>query len=98
MGTTGVDAGMLRSIAREYEAVAAMVEGAARNQLSALVFGASTGGRAHVAQAEELRGALDGVVSALRQWSRAAGEVAAALRASAARYADADERAAGRLG
>jgi len=98
MGTTGVDAGLLHSIAREYETVAGMVEGVARDQLSALAFGASTGGRAHVAHAEELRAALDGVVRALRQWSRAAGEVAAALRASATRYTDADERTAGRLG
>jgi hypothetical protein len=98
MGTTAVDAEALHAIAREYETVADMVDAAARDRLGALTFGPSTGGRAYVAHAAELRGALDGVVSALRQWSRAAAEVAAALRGSATGYDGADARAAGRLG
>ena len=36
--------------------------------------------------------------TAFAQWSRAAAEIASALRASADRYADADARAARRVG
>jgi uncharacterized protein YukE len=45
-----------------------------------------------------LRAAVDHVADQLGQWSRAAAEIAAALRASADRYAEADANAAGRLG
>lgn len=98
MGITGVDAAGVRAIAREYETAAGIVDGAARHHLSALMFGGSTAGRAYVAHGEALRGALDEVVSALRQWSRASAEIASVLRSSAERYADADARAAERVG
>jgi hypothetical protein len=98
MGTTGVDAGMVRAIAREYETAAGIVDGAARHHLGALTFGGSTAGRAYVAHGEALRGALDEVVLALRQWSRAAAEIASVLQCSADRYAEADARAAERVG
>jgi len=41
---------------------------------------------------------VDHIVDQLRQWSRAAVEIAAALRASADRYAEADASAARRVG
>jgi hypothetical protein len=44
-----------------------------------------------------LRAALDDVVVALRGWARSAGGVASELRASAARYAQADAYAASRV-
>ena len=97
-GAARVDVGALRAIAREYETAAQVVDGAVRTHLSDFAFGAASAGRAYVVHGEALRAALDDVVASLRQWSRAAGEVAAALRASADRYQDADVRAAERVG
>ena len=97
-GAARVDVGALRAIAREYETAAQVVDGAVRTHLSDFAFGAACAGRAYVVHGDSLRAALDDVVTSLRQWSRAAGEVAAALRASADRYQDADARAAERVG
>lgn len=97
-GAARVDVGALRAIAREYETAAQVVDGAVRTHLSDFAFGAACAGRAYVVHGDSLRAALDDVVMSLRQWSRAAGEVAAALRASADRYQDADARAAERVG
>ncbi len=88
----------MRAIAREYEAASLIVDGAVRHHLSALAFGGAVAGRAYVAHGESLRAALDDVVTALRQWSRASAEIATVLQASADRYRDADARAAERVG
>jgi hypothetical protein len=93
-----VDAGALRRIAREYDAVAEIVDDAVRNQLNGLTFGGAAAGRMHVARGEALRREVDSVVHQLRDWSRAAAEIAAALRDSADRYLEADASAAGRIG
>ena len=93
-----VDVAALHAVARQYEAVADIVEGAVRTHLSGLGFGGAAAGRVHVARGDALRAAIDHVVDQLRQWSRAAAEIAAALRASADRYAEADAGAARRLG
>lgn len=101
MGTTGatrVDLGTLRAIAREYETAATIVDDAVRNRLDHLAFGGAAAGRAYLGHGEELHRALRDVVASLRQWSRAATEIASALRASADRYVDADDRAAERVG
>ena len=95
---TRVDVEAVRAIAREYETAASIVDAAVRIHLGELAFGAASAGRAHLAHGEALRAALDEVVMSLRQWSRASGEIAGALRASAARYQDADVHVAGRLG
>ena len=97
-GAARVDVGALRAIAREYETAAQVVDGAVRTHLSDFAFGAACAGRAYVVHGDSLRAALDDVVMSLRQCSRAAGAVAAALRASADRYQDADARAAERVG
>jgi len=97
-GATRVDVGALRAIAREYETAALIVDAAVRTHLSDFAFGGAAAGRAYIAHGETLRAAMDGVVTSLRQWSRAAYEVAAALRSSADRYQDADARAAARVG
>ena len=47
---------------------------------------------------EDLRIAVDDLVHRLRQWSRAAAEVAAELRSCADRYVDIDARGAARIG
>jgi hypothetical protein len=93
-----VDVAALHAIARQYEAAADIVEGAVRTHLSDLVFDGAAAGRMHVARGDGLRTAVDHAVGQLRQWSRAATEIAAALRASADRYAEADARAARRVG
>src|SRR5262245_15992569 len=92
-----VDVAALHAVARQYETVADIVEGAVRTHLAGLVFGGATAGRMHVAQGEALHEAVDHVVYQLQQWSRAAVEIAAALRASADRYAEADAGAARQL-
>ena len=93
-----VDVPALHAVARQYEAAADIVEGAVRTHLTGLVFDGAAAGRIHVARGDALRTAVDHVVNQLLQWSRAAAEIAAALRASADRYAEADAGAAGRLG
>jgi hypothetical protein len=93
-----VDVAALHAIARQYEAAADIVEGAVRTHLTALVFDGAAAGRMHVAHGDGLRTSVDHVVDQLGQWSRAATEIAAALRVSADRYAEADARAARRVG
>jgi len=93
-----VDVAALHAVARQYEAVADIVDGAVRTHLSGLVFDGAVAGRAHAARGDGLRTAVDHGVDQLRQWSRAAAEIAAALRASADRYAEADVSAARRVG
>ena len=93
-----VDIAALHAVARQYEAAADIVDAAVRTHLTGLVFDGATAGRAHVARGDALRTAVNHVVDQLRQWSRAAAEIAAALRASADRYADADAHAASRVG
>ena len=92
-----VDVAALHAVARQYETVADIVEGAVRTHLTGLVFDGAVAGRMHVARGDALRAAVDHVVHELRLWSRAAAEIAAALRASADRYAEADAGAASRL-
>jgi hypothetical protein len=93
-----VDLPALLDIARQYQAAADIVDGAVRTHLSGLAFDGATAGRMHVARGDAVRAAINHIVDQLRQWSRASTEIAAALRASADRYADADVRAARRVG
>jgi uncharacterized protein YukE len=93
-----VDVAALHAVARQYQAAADVVDGAVRTHLTALAFDGAVAGRAHVARGDALHAAVDNVVDQLRQWSRAAAEIAGALRASADRYAEADARAARRVG
>lgn len=97
-GAARVDVGAVRAIAREYETAALVVDAAVRTHLSDFAFGGACAGQAYVGHGESVRVALEDVVTALRQWSRASGEIAAVLRASADRYQDADARAAARVG
>jgi hypothetical protein len=92
-----VDVAALLGVARQYEACADIVDGAVRTHLN-LEFDGAGAGRMHIARGDALRASVDRVVDQLRQWSRASREIAAALRASADRYAEADARAAQRVG
>jgi hypothetical protein len=93
-----VDVAALIGVARQYETVADIVDGAVRSHLTGLVFNGAAAGRMHVARGDALRSAVDQVVGSLRQWSRASAEIAAVLRTSADRYAEADADAARRVG
>jgi uncharacterized protein YukE len=93
-----VDVAALHAVARQYEAVADTIDGAVRNHMTGLMFDGAMAGRMHVARGDAVRAAVDQVASQLRQWSRAAVEIAATLRASADRYAEADASAARRVG
>ncbi|MGV9802061.1 type VII secretion target [Mycobacterium sp. NPDC003449] len=88
------DIGALLGAARRYDTVADIVEADARPRLR---FDGATAGHAHTAHGDAVRAALDGRADALREWARAAGEIAAVLRASADRYVVADAGAAGRM-
>ncbi len=97
-GAARVDTAAVRAIAREYETVAAILDATVRTHLSGLGFGGATAGRAHVAHGDALRGKLFDVITGLRQWSRAAEEIAAALQGSVERYQSGDAAAADRVG
>jgi hypothetical protein len=92
------DVAALIGVARQYETVADIVDSAVRSHLTGLAFDGAAAGRMHVARGDALRSAVDHVVDSLRQWSRASAEIAAVLRASADRYAEADADAARRVG
>lgn len=92
-----VDVAALLGVARQYEASADILDGALRTHLG-LQFDGASAGRMHVARGDALREAVDRIVDRLRQWSRANREIALVLRMSADRYAEADARAARRVG
>jgi hypothetical protein len=93
-----VDAAVLRTVANRFDAIAMLVEAAARTHFGRLVFDGATAGRAHIGQGDALRVALHRLVGELEQWARATMEIATALRANADHYAEADLRAAARVG
>jgi len=93
-----LDASALRAVADSFDATAATLDTAARVRLGALAFGGGVAGRDHIAAGEALRGALHSWGPELTQWSRAAAEIAATLRAGLARYGQAEAAAAERVG
>ena len=92
MANTRVDTAAVRAAARRFDAAADLLDGAS---LSRLRFDGSVAGRVHAAHGDGLRSALHRLAAEVSQWSRAAEEVAAALRVTADRYGDAELRAAG---
>lgn len=93
-----VDVAALRGIAREYQGIADAIDDAVRAQLTALVFDGAAAGRLYTGHGDAVHTGVDDIVDGLRQWSRSSAEIAATLRASAERYAEADARAAQRIG
>ncbi|WP_371412930.1 type VII secretion target [Mycolicibacterium sp. GF69] len=98
MDASRVDVAALSSIARQYQTVADIVDAAVRTHLSGLAFHGAGAGRSYIARGEVVRSAVEDIVNQMRWWSRASAEIAAALQAAADRYAEADARAARRLG
>lgn len=84
--------------ARQYDAAAQLVDDAVRSHLTGLRFDGAAAGRVHAARGDALRLAVDDLVHRLRQWSRAAAEIAAELRSCADRYVEVDAVGAQRIG
>ena len=95
MGELLVDAAALRGAADAFDESAALLDTTARVTLGGL--GAAAGGD-HAAAAAALARALAGWPGELNRWSRAASGIAAALRAGAGGYRDAEAAAAARIG
>jgi hypothetical protein len=94
---TEVDVLAVHSVADQLCAAAELIDGALGNHLARLAFGGACAGRAHTARGNALRVELERLAAEVSQWSRAAVEIAAALRAGADRYADAELYAAARI-
>ena len=84
--------------ARQYDTASDIVDAAIRNHLTRLRFDGAVAGRVHTAAGDALRLAVDDMVHRLQQWARSAAEIAAELRSSADRYAEADARGARGIG
>ncbi|CAM3099153.1 hypothetical protein BST27_16050 [Mycobacterium intermedium] len=92
-----LDSAALRAVADRFSAAADLIDDAVVNHLARLMFDGARAGRVHAARGDALRVNLDRLAGELSHWSRAAREIAAALRAGAERYADADGYAAARI-
>jgi hypothetical protein len=92
-----IDVAAVRAVAVRIDAATELIDDAVANHLARLTFGGALAGRAHTARGDALRGGLDRLAAELSQWSRAAVEIAVALRAGADRYAEADLYAAARI-
>jgi hypothetical protein len=93
-----VDAAAVHNIAQRFDDAAHLIDGAVRAHFGRLAFDGTRSGRAYIGQGDALRFALHRLGGDLAQWARAGMEIAAALRAGANRYADADHFAAARVG
>jgi excreted virulence factor EspC (type VII ESX diderm) len=87
----------VRRVADQLAVAAELIDGAVGNHLAALTFGGATAGREHTARGDALRAELERLAAEVSRWSRAAGEIAGALRAGADRYDEADVYAAARI-
>lgn len=94
---TEVDVAATHRAAEQFGAAADIIERALSDQLSRLSFGGPSAGRAHTGRGDALRVELERLVAQVAQWARASTEIAAALRSSADRYADAELYAAARI-
>lgn len=97
MDAARVDVAAISSVARQYQAIADSIDAAVRTHLTSLAFDGAVAGRAYTGHGDALRTGIETIVHRLWQWSRASAEIAAMLRVSADRYADADAGAARRL-
>ena len=97
MGSIHVYSEAIRDAAQRFGAAAEILDGAARNHLSAIRFDGALAGRAHTVRGDQLRCALDQLTASVVQWSRSAAEVAATLHSEAGRYAEAELRSAARV-
>lgn len=92
-----LDSAGVRGIADRIDEAAELVETAVSNHLSCLTFDGSRAGRAYAGCGGRLRAELDRLAVELTQWSRAAVQIAVALRAGVDHYAEAELYAAARI-
>lgn len=92
-----VDASATHRVANQFAMAAELLDRAVSDHLARLAFGGACAGRAHTARGDALRVELGRLTQQVTQWSRASSEIAAALRSSAQRYADAELYAAARI-
>ena len=91
------DSPAVHTVADQLGAATELLDRAVGDHLARLAFGGSYAGRAHSPRGDALRVQLERLTAEVTQWSRAAAEVAAALRAGADRYNDAELYAAARI-
>jgi len=94
---TQLDLAAVRRVANQFAMAAEFIDRAVSDHLSRLAFGGASAGRTHSARGDALRVELERLVAQVTRWSHASAEIAAALRSSAARYADAELYAAARI-
>jgi hypothetical protein len=94
---TGIDTAAVYAIADRFGAAAELIDGAVCDHLARLAFGGACAGRVHTARGDALHTRLDRLAAQSSQWSRAAAEIAVALRASAGRYGESELYAAARI-
>jgi len=92
-----IDSAGIHGVADQLRAAAELIDGAVGNHLAGLTFGGASAGRAHTARGDALRVELERLTAGVSEWSRAAVDIAVALRAGADRYAEADTYAAARI-
>ncbi len=92
-----VDVSAVHSVADRLGTAAELIDGAAGEHLARLAFGGGCAGRAYAARGDALRAALQRLAAEVTQWARVSADIAAALRASAEGYADAELYAARRI-
>lgn len=92
-----LDGADVRGIADRIDDAAQLIGQAAANHLSGLIFDGARAGRAYSPSGDRLRAELDRLAAELSQWSQAAVEIAAALRAGVDRYAEAEWSAVARI-
>jgi hypothetical protein len=94
---TQIDVPATHRVANQFAMAAEFIDRARLDHLARLAFGGAGAGRAHTARGDALRAELARLAAQVSQWSRASTEIAAALRSSAERYADAELYAAARI-
>ena len=97
LARTQIDVPAAHRVANQFAMAAEFIDRTVSDHLSRLAFGGACAGRAHAARGDALRVELERLVAQVSQWSRASAEIAAALRSSAERYADAELYAAARI-
>lgn len=98
VNSAGIDIAAVYAVADRFSAAAELIDDAIGNHLTRLAFGGACAGRGHASRGDALRCRLDRLAGELSVWSRAAVQIAFALRAGANRYAEADLCAAALIG
>jgi hypothetical protein len=91
------DSSAVLGVADQMGAAAELLDLAVADHLARLAFGGAGAGRALSARGDALLVQLERLTAEVTRWSRAAAETAAALRAGAGSYADAELFAAARI-